>query len=90
MDADSNVDKSTLPLQDALKIYDKMGEHWLIREIHDVFEEDSCGTNRNIDNKIYRVPNEEFFNRRKQRLITYFKAILNKRLGDDSVEIPDI
>lgn len=60
MDADSNVDKSTLPLQDALKIYDKMGEHWLIREIHDVFEEDSCGTNRNIDNKIYRVPNEEF------------------------------
>ena len=87
MDAGSNNDKNTIPLQDALEIYDNMaGCHWLIKEIHDLFYENECGVDKNIDGKKYRIPNEEFFIRRKKRLICYFKAILTKKLGDNKVE----
>ena len=90
MDADSNNDKSTMPLQTALKVYDEMaGGHWLVQEIHELFDDDECGTDKNIDGGNYRTPNEEFFSRRKRRLICYFKALLNKRFDDDRVEVSE-
>ena len=90
MDADSNNDKSTMPLQTALKVYDEMaGGHWLVKEIHELFDDDECGTDKNIDGGNYRTPNEEFFSRRKRRLICYFKALLNKRFDDDRVEVSE-
>lgn len=91
MDGSSNNDKSAMPLQDALGksgLYDEMSGHWLIQEIHEIFDAAECGIDKHVDNDIvYRIPNEEFFNRRKKRLISYFGAILNKRLDDDRVEI---
>lgn len=90
MDKLSNVEKNTIPLQEALGKYDVLSTHWVIKELHEIFIEEGCGIDKQIDNSTFRVPNENFFSRRKQRLITYFKAILNKRLGDDSVEIPNI
>lgn len=91
MDGSSNNDKSAMPLQDALGksgLYDEMSGHWLIQEIHEIFDAAECGIDKHVDNDIvYRIPNEEFFNRRKKRLISYFSAILNKRLDDDRVEI---
>ena len=96
MDGESNNNKSTMPLQAALdkyKVYDYMSNHWLIQEIHEIFDDADCGIDRHVENvdgesiEVYRVPNEEFFNRRKQRLIAYFKAILSKGLNDDRVEI---
>lgn len=96
MDGESNNNKSTMPLQAALdkyKVYDYMSNHWLVQEIHEIFDDADCGIDRHVENvdgesiEVYRVPNEEFFNRRKQRLIAYFKAILSKGLNDDRVEI---
>lgn len=90
MDADSNNDKSTMPLQTALKVYDEMaGGHWLVKEIHELFNDSECGTDKKIDGGNYRTPNEEFFSRRKRRLICYFKALLNKRFDDDKVEVSE-
>ena len=96
MDGESNNDKSDMPLQKAIGSsgpYKEMSDNWLIQEIHEIFDDADCGIDRHVENvdgesiEVYRVPNEEFFNRRKQRLIAYFKAILSKGLNDDKVEI---
>lgn len=96
MDGESNNNKSDMPLQKAIGSsgpYKEMSDNWLIQEIHEIFDDADCGIDRHVENvdgesiEVYRVPNEEFFNRRKQRLIAYFKAILSKGLNDDKVEI---
>lgn len=88
MDGDDNNNKDNLPLKDALKYYDKMCPgHWAVEEVRNMLQDDKYSKAVHIDSSTYRVPTEAFFTERKNRLREYFKAILSRKLGENSAVV---
>lgn len=83
MDDEDNNDKNDLPLYIAIDYYDKMAPgHWLIEEIKDMLKDDAYTSEIISGTAKCRVPKEEFFLERKNRLLKYFIMILDRKMDD--------
>lgn len=88
MDREDNTKKTNLPLQDAMKVYDKMAPgHWMIAEVKELLNNDDFSKEVVIAGEPYRIPKEEFFNERKARLFSYFYALLQRGLHENECSI---
>lgn len=86
LDSANNIEKSNKYLVAGMDYYDKMGKHWLIDEISNMIQSDEYSNDVNG----VRVPNEKFFNERKRRLRNYFYAIIDRKLEDTEMTIPNL
>ena len=86
LDSTNNSKKSNKYLVAGMDYYDKMGKHWLIDEIYNMIQSDEYSNDVNG----VRVPNEKFFNERKRRLRNYFYAIIDRKLEDTEMTIPNL
>lgn len=88
LDYEDNIDKSNLPLGEALVYYKSMSpNHWLVNEIEEMLKDGSYSKRVNIAEKEFHIPNEAFFSERRNRLKKYFATILKRNLSDKKIPI---
>ncbi len=87
LDAKNNNKKNNSPTMRSKKYFENMGiaDHWLIKEMYKLHEENSEGL----------VPTQDFFNKRKKSLINYFYSVFRGEIlkidgNDFKVKIEDI
>jgi len=87
LDAKNNNNKNNSPTMRSRKYFENMGiiNHWLIKEMYQLYEENSKD----------QVPNRDFFNKRKKSLINYFYSIFSGEIlkidgNDFKVRIKEI
>ena len=78
LDSSDNNEKNNKPLFKAMKYYENMAEHWLIRELKEMLEDDLYCKEIKIRDEVIMVPTEKFFNERKSRIKRYFGAVLSR------------
>ncbi len=80
LDSKDNNNKDNRPLEMALEFYDNMSpHHWMIEEVRELLQDDRYSKSEGGSVK-YRVPVEEFFTERRNRLLKYFTAILSRKV----------
>ena len=85
LDSKDNNNKDNRPLEMALEFYDNMSpHHWMIEEVRELLQDDRYSKSEGGSVK-YRVPVEEFFTERRNRLLKYFTAILSRKLNDEKM-----
>ena len=85
LDSKDNNNKDNRPLEMALEFYDNMSpHHWMIEEVRELLQDDRYSKSE-VGSVKYRVPVEEFFTERRNRLLKYFTAILSRKLNDEKM-----
>lgn len=90
LDREDNNNKNNKPLYSAIEYHRQMGNHWLVGEIENLLQDSQFSKEIDVNGTKFRVPKEEFFNERSNRLKKYFFAILHKSISEKEVEIKDI
>lgn len=80
LDSDNNNNKDNKPLAEAMDYYENMSHnHWLNNMTKDLLKK--YHNKVDINGNAFQVPNEQFFNKRKSKLIEYFEIIINRDLN---------
>lgn len=87
LDGTDNNAKDNKPLYNALSFYEHMGQHWLIDELTEMINNPSYSK---VGPGNIRIPKEEFFNERKNRLQSYFLAVASRKFKEKKVEIKPV
>lgn len=81
LDAKDNNQKNNVPLNQAIKFYDRISKSWMVDDIKEMIAEDK------YFDKTNGIPYESFFNVRSKQLKEYFKAFLNNDLNTTSFKV---
>ncbi|MTI69245.1 MAG: DUF262 domain-containing protein [Firmicutes bacterium] len=87
LEKEKNASLSNKPAEKSFQYYGKMGvdsDHWLVKEMKELLN------NHSEKKGDIKIPTEEFFNERKNRLQDYFFTIINKKLREDEVIIQEV
>lgn len=85
LDKKNNNEKNNQPMFIALEHYERMRkEHWMVKEIRELLSDDKYFVKNNGG---FEIPNEKFFEERKNRLKKYFLAILTSKLDDEKIKL---
>ena len=81
LDAADNNSKNNVPMVNSLSFYTRINKSWLIEDISAMMKDDKYF---DLDKKI---PKEAFFKFRSKQLKKYFKALLKRKLDQNTVTI---
>lgn len=87
LDGHNNGDKNNKPLCQSLEYHKKLADHWLISEIDEMLNDDKYSKKIGSGIEVFRVAKEGFFEERTKRLQRYFLALINRKPGEEKLDV---